>query len=222
MGLLELPREESFKHDDRSEVWRVRDGEQVWVIKRMRSGGAWLRLMWMLGHHPIRREWRAVRRLERLGVAVVKPAWVGRIANQAVLITPHAGTSLHHVLRLDDCDRSERLAIAHQLGDILHIFLQHAIAFKDMKVSNIMVDRVTESTPRVRLIDVESARRAIFFRHGRLVRMLALLDHSAAVKRPPSRTERWRVMRRAFRGVTDRATVRRWVAAIGLSRASWR
>lgn len=215
--LLGLPREETFKQDRRSEVWSVREGERVWVIKRMPCGGLWRRLMWLAHNHAIRRQARATQRLQHLGVPVVAPAWLGRIGGDAIFITPFAGLSLYHTMRLNVCNVAERRAIAQQLGQILKIFLAHGITFKDMKISNVMIERQAAGLPKVQLIDVESARHAFWFKHSRTVRMFALLDETAS-HHGPSRTDRWRVFRVAFDQNCGKTIQRQWLAAIRAAR----
>lgn len=178
----------TYKSDARSIVWRQTSpaGDDV-VIKRWQYSPLRQRLGRLLGLHPAQREIRWNRRLIALGLPVVPILQHTRHRGRSQLHTPHIGPSLQQALRSGELSFGAKRAIARQLADAVADLFDHELSFRDMKTSNVLLD----DAGKLHWIDVGSFRRVS---PDRIMRSLALLDHTAAGD-GATRTDRLRFAR---------------------------
>jgi tRNA A-37 threonylcarbamoyl transferase component Bud32 len=164
---------ETYKSDQRSEVWQtMRDGQAVAVKRFVYSP----RRQWFslhIGAHAGQVEMRWNKRLQKAGIPVVPIVDCG-IDRQGCcgchgwLATPIRGESMFHLIN-DEVIRRERGEALLDLSIDLALKLLRANFWsRDFKPSNIVIDQ-----DKAWLIDVGSARRNPT--DAKLVRMLAVM-----------------------------------------------
>ncbi|MAG16438.1 MAG: hypothetical protein CMJ21_00055 [Phycisphaerae bacterium] len=193
-SLVAAPRDKTYKIDARSQVWRVRNDDGAFVIKRFEFSPIKQLIYACVGAHPAQWEQRWSRILREHGIDVLPIASHGSqrvgVGIKRWLATREQGMSLWNWI--DDgqhlCDRANRVAVTRRVANITAGLIHAGFFNRDLKTANFLVD---PATGRVALIDVGATRRSR--RRENAMRMLAKLNATAR-HNGASRTDRLRCL----------------------------